>query len=132
MLVLFSLFTFQPRDFSYAPTLTLDNYVEVVTSAAFQAVLVRTVELALVTTLIVTSVAFLFCYLITFTFPTRRQTLYFLVLVTLFGSYLVRIYAWRTILGVEGVINGTLAERASSTNRCAPPQQPASRSWHRA
>jgi spermidine/putrescine transport system permease protein len=108
VLVLFSLFTFRESDFSYQPQLTLDNYVSVVTSAAFQAVFLRTVELALVTTSIVVVVAFLFSYVVTFTFPARRQTLYFLVLVTLFGSYLARIYAWRTILGVEGVINTSL------------------------
>jgi spermidine/putrescine transport system permease protein len=108
VLVLFSVFTFQPDDFSYATTFTLDNYAAVVSSAAFQAVLVRTVQLALVTTTMVVVIAFLFCYVITFTFPARRQTLYFLVLVTLFGSYLARIYAWRTILGVEGVINSSL------------------------
>jgi spermidine/putrescine transport system permease protein len=108
VLVLFSLFTYRAEDFSYQATLTLDNYAAVVTSAAFQAVLVRTIQLALITTAVVVIVAFLFCYVITFTFPARRQTLYFLVLVTLFGSYLARIYAWRTILGVEGVINASL------------------------
>jgi spermidine/putrescine transport system permease protein len=108
VLVLFSVFTYRASDFCYQPQLTLDNYASVVTSAAFQAVLVRTIQLALITTVIVVSIAFAFCYVITFTFPGRRQTLYFLVLVTLFGSYLARIYAWRTILGVEGVINTSL------------------------
>ena len=32
----------------------------------------------------------------------------FLVVVALFSGYLVRIYAWRTILGEEGVINTAL------------------------
>jgi spermidine/putrescine transport system permease protein len=30
-------------------------------------------------------------------------------LLTLFGGYLIKIYAWRTILGREGIINNTLA-----------------------
>src|SRR5436853_7130492 len=62
VLVLFSLFTYRAEDFSYQPTLTLDNYAAVVTSAAFQAVLVRTVQLALITTAAVVVIAFLFCY----------------------------------------------------------------------
>lgn len=106
VLILFSVFTF--RDLDYFPELTLANYADVFASEAFRAVFVRTVELALATTAIVLVISFLFVYVITFTFPARRQTLYFLVLVTLFGSYLARIYAWRTILGAEGVINASL------------------------
>ena len=34
--------------------------------------------------------------------------LYFLVLVSLFGGYLVRIYAWRSMLGRDGVVNSFL------------------------
>ena len=32
----------------------------------------------------------------------------FIALITLFGGYLMKIYAWKTILGNEGVINSTL------------------------
>ncbi len=106
VLVAYSLFTF--RDFAYVPELTLDNYVRAVASPAFQAIFARTVTLALITSILVIAIAYPFVYVITFVFPARRQTIYFLVLVTLFGSYLVRIYAWRTILGAEGLINGSL------------------------
>src|SRR4029077_8271081 len=67
-----------------------------------------TIALSLLASVIVLAIAYPFAYAITFVFPRRRQLLYFLVLVSLFGGYLVRIYAWRTILGAEGVINGTL------------------------
>ena len=33
------------------------------------------------------------------------QALLFIVLITLFGGYLMKIYAWKTILGNEGVLN---------------------------
>ena len=32
----------------------------------------------------------------------------FIALITLFGGYLMKIYAWKTILGNEGVINSIL------------------------
>jgi spermidine/putrescine transport system permease protein len=102
----FSLFTF--RDLQWVPELTLDNYVEALTSPAFRTILLRTLSVALAVTVTVLVIAYPFAYVATFVFPRRRQLLFFLVLVTLFGSYLVRIYAWRTILGAEGVINGTL------------------------
>ena len=43
-------------------------------------------------------------------FHLRRfqEPLLFLVMVALFSGYLVRIYAWRTILGDEGIINSIL------------------------
>jgi spermidine/putrescine transport system permease protein len=106
VLVAFSVFTF--RDLRWYPEPTLGNYLEALTDPVFRTILVRTVTVALAITAVVLLVAWPFTYLITFTFPRQRQTLYFLVLVTLFGSYLVRIYAWRTILGQQGVINATL------------------------
>lgn len=35
--------------------------------------------------------------------------LIFVPLMTLFGGYLVKIYAWKTILGINGILNGALA-----------------------
>jgi len=106
LLVAYSLFTF--RDFRYVPELNAGNYLEVLTSPAFQLIFARTAVIALVVTVVVLLIAYPFAYVVTFALPRRRQTIYFLVLVTLFGSYLARIYAWRTILGSEGVINSSL------------------------
>ena len=96
------------RGFDFFPDITLDNLVTVATDRLYHVVFLRTISLAFVTTLIAVVIAYVFAFVATFVYPRRRQTLYFLVLVTLFGSYLVRIYAWRTILGAEGVVNGTL------------------------
>ena len=106
VLVAFSFFTF--RDLHWYPELHLGNYVEALTDTAYRTILFRTVVVAVATTIAVLLIAYPFTYVITFVLPQRRQFLYFLVLVTLFGSYLVRIYAWRTILGREGLINATL------------------------
>ncbi len=40
--------------------------------------------------------------------PQWAQALLFIVLITLFGGYLMKIYAWKTILGNEGVLNSAL------------------------
>ena len=32
----------------------------------------------------------------------------FVALISLFGGYLMKVYAWRTILGTEGIINNAL------------------------
>lgn len=84
---------------------TFDNYGEVATNPIFRSIFVRTLRMAAIISFVVVAVSFPFSYLITYVFPRRRQFLYFLVLVSLFGGYLVRIYAWRTMLGRNGVIN---------------------------
>lgn len=107
-IALFALSFFTFRNFDFLPILTLANYADVLTSDTFATLYVRTIGLSLLASVIVVAIAYPFTYALTFVFPRRRQLLYFLVLVSLFGGYLVRIYAWRSILGVEGVINGTL------------------------
>ena len=96
------------RNFQFVEPLTLNNYVNVLQGETFRILFTRTVILALLSAVVSVALAYPFAYIVTFIFPGRSRTLYFLVLVALFGGYLVRIYAWRTILGVEGVINGTL------------------------
>ncbi|OWV98825.1 ABC transporter permease [Rhizobium sp. R693] len=41
-------------------------------------------------------------------YKTRSNVVLYLVLLSWFSSYLVRVYAWRTILGTNGVINSFL------------------------
>jgi spermidine/putrescine transport system permease protein len=43
-------------------------------------------------------------------YRTRSNIVLYLVLLSWFSSYLVRVYAWRTILGTNGVINSLLIE----------------------
>lgn len=106
LLVVYSFFSV--RNFRPVPDLTLSNYVEAVTSPVFRSYFLRTFRIAAIVSGIVVLVSFPFTYAITFVFGRRRQLLYFLVLVSLFGGYLVRIYAWRNILGREGVLNQSL------------------------
>jgi spermidine/putrescine transport system permease protein len=47
-------------------------------------------------------------YYLSFHTRARKEILYQLVIVPLWVSYLVRGYAWKTILGSEGVLNGFL------------------------
>src|SRR3989304_4014057 len=106
VLLYFRFLTF--RTFLFIEPLTLNNYVDVANSETFRILFVRTIFLSFLSAAIAVAIAYPFAYLISFVFPGRSRTLYFLVLVSLFGGYLVRIYAWRAILGMEGMINGTL------------------------
>ena len=86
----------------------LSNYTEVLTNSIHARLAVRTLQFAAIVTTIVLLVSFPFAYVINFVFRRRRQLLYFLVLVSLFGGFIVRIYAWRSILGQQGVVNQAL------------------------
>ena len=106
VLLYFSFLTLS--NFQYVEPLTFARYVEVAQSETFRILFIRTMVLSLLASVLAIALAYPFAHIVTFVFPNRSRSLYFLVLVALFGGYLVRIYAWRTILGVEGVINGTL------------------------
>ncbi|HEY3231921.1 MAG TPA: ABC transporter permease, partial [Roseiflexaceae bacterium] len=47
-------------------------------------------------------------YVARFSSPRWRYLLYLAVLVPLWSSYLVRVFAWKTILGRNGILNGFL------------------------
>ncbi|MSP83014.1 MAG: ABC transporter permease [Alphaproteobacteria bacterium] len=89
-------------DFSFA------NYEKIATSPLYQKLLVRTIRVGIVTAAIVVPMAFALSYLMRFVFERRGQLILQLILLSLFSGYLVRIYAWRTILGKQGLLNSTL------------------------
>ena len=99
----------QSQGFTLIPAFTLDNYDKIATSPLYRTLLLRTVAIGLGTASIVVLLPSLSSYLMRFVFERRGQLILQLVLLSLFSGYLVRIYAWRTILGKQGLINRTLA-----------------------
>ncbi|HUR85328.1 MAG TPA: ABC transporter permease [Solirubrobacteraceae bacterium] len=71
----------------------------------------RTVLLAVIVTIIDIALAFPLAWFMARVLPPRWRTLAFLaVVVPLWSSILVRIFAWRTILGGSGVLNEFLVD----------------------
>ncbi len=108
MLFLFGLSFWEAQGFKLIPAFTLANYEKIATSALHQTLIVRTVTVGLSTALIVVPVAFVLSYVMRFVLARRGQLILQLVLLSLFSGYLVRIYAWRTILGKQGLLNSFL------------------------
>jgi spermidine/putrescine transport system permease protein len=94
--------------FTFVASWTLANYIEIATNTVFHAYFARTLLVATAVALIVVGVAFPFSYVVTFILRRHRHFIFFLVLVAMFGGYLVRIYAWRSLLGNGGIVNGLL------------------------
>ena len=85
------------------PDFTFKNYIA--TWADYYDALASTLLIALAIGLVTTILAFAFAYAIRFKCGRLEVPLLFLALITLFGGYLVKIYAWKSILGREGILN---------------------------
>ncbi len=92
-------------------TWSLDNFHQIVDSAAWRRVVVRTVVIAALVTVTDAVLAFPFAYYMARLASRRTRTILFvLVLLPLWSSYLVRVYAWKVILAQDGVLNWSLAK----------------------
>jgi spermidine/putrescine transport system permease protein len=86
----------------------LHNYRTLFTNAVYVQVLLRTMRVAASVTVSSLLLGFPLAYYLSFHGGPRKEILYQLVIVPLWVSYLVRGYAWKTILGSDGVLNGFL------------------------
>ena len=86
----------------------LHNYVTLFSKPVYVGVLLRTIRIAASVTLCSLLLGYPLAYYLSFHGGVRKELLYQLVIVPLWVSYLVRGYAWKTILGSEGVLNGFL------------------------
>jgi putative spermidine/putrescine transport system permease protein len=92
---------------------TFDNYNKIVSGqdGLWLRVFGRTVLLATIVTAIDAALAFPVAWFMARVAPPKWRTLLFLaVVVPLWSSILVRIFAWRTILGGSGVLNSVLMD----------------------
>jgi ABC-type spermidine/putrescine transport system permease subunit I len=85
-------------------TWTLDNIVTVVTGSLYQTVTLRTIGVAALVTVIDVLIALpIAFYMAKVASPRLRQVLVVAVLMPLWASYLVKVYAWRSVLAEGGV-----------------------------
>ncbi len=87
---------------------TLANYRELLRNSMYGAVLARSARVAGTVTALSVLLGFPLAYYISFHCSRRKELLYQLVIIPLWVSYLVRAYAWKTILGSDGVLNSLL------------------------
>src|SRR5580704_6375778 len=86
----------------------LANYQKLFTNPLYAEVLFRTMRIAGSVMLCSLLLGYGLAYYLSFHSGPRKESLYQLVIVPLWVRYLVRGYAWKTILGSEGVLNGFL------------------------
>jgi spermidine/putrescine transport system permease protein len=86
----------------------LRNYHTLLSNPVYVGVLFRTMRIAASVMLFSLLLGYPLAYYLSFHAGPRKELLYQLVIVPLWVSYLVRGYAWKTILGSDGVLNGFL------------------------
>jgi putative spermidine/putrescine transport system permease protein len=90
---------------------SLDNFKTIVESPAYRTIALRTIGIAAAVTLTDALLAIPFAYYAARLAPKRlAMALFVIVLVPLWTSYLVRVYAWRLILAQDGILNWTLGK----------------------
>ncbi|PWT90407.1 MAG: spermidine/putrescine ABC transporter [Acidobacteria bacterium] len=86
----------------------LGNYFELIRNPLYFEVLLRSIRIAASVTVIAIGLGFPLAYFLSFHCHKHKTLIYQLVIIPLWVSYLVRAYAWKTILGSTGVLNTLL------------------------
>ena len=85
---------------------SLDNFDEIVSQGVYTDVILRTLALAALSTLTCAILAFpIAFYMAKLAGPKTRAALVVAILMPLWSFYLVKVYAWKTILSAGGVFN---------------------------
>ena len=87
---------------------TLDNYRELFRVNVYLQTLFRSMWIACRVMIFSLLLGYPLAYYLSFHAGKRKDILYQLVIIPLWVSYLVRAYAWKTILGSDGVLNTLL------------------------
>lgn len=98
-------------DTGFDRTFTLANYMAVfdyANSPIYLKLLARSIVMALIATVVIMLVAYPMAYFLAF--RVHRHKLIWIILITVpfWTSYLLRIFAWKVILGFDGLINSSL------------------------
>lgn len=97
---------------------TLDNYREFIQNTTYHRLLWRSALIAFTISVVSVVLAYPLAYFLVFISGERRVTFLTLIIVPTWTSYLLRIFAWKLILGSQGLLNSLLLwlgviERAS-------------------
>ncbi|HEV8153049.1 MAG TPA: ABC transporter permease [Solirubrobacteraceae bacterium] len=88
---------------------TLDNFKTIVQTDVYRTIALRTITIAALVTVTDAILAFpIAFYMAKVATPRVRAALGVAILMPLWASYLVKIYAWRVILSEEGILNWML------------------------
>ncbi len=106
ILLIYSLWRIE--NFQIIKDLTFINYINALKNNLFMNVLLRSIVIGFLVSITGIIISYPVAYITVFRMKRQRDLILFLIVISLLSSYLVKIYAWRTILGNNGLINSTL------------------------
>lgn len=102
-------YAFMQHDYvQIIPKFTWENFAQILKNIGYRNTVIRTLYIASIVTGIDALLAFPVAYFLTRYAGKYKQVLTILILLPLWSSYLVRVFAWRIILGYNGVLNSFL------------------------
>ncbi|MCP4379357.1 MAG: ABC transporter permease, partial [bacterium] len=108
LLVMFSFWTQNYQDID--KTFTLANHLKFFERSAYPYLLGKSVLISSTVTLLTVLLAYPMAYFIAFRVTKHKLIWLILITVPFWTSYLLRVFAWKIILGYNGVINSGLME----------------------
>ena len=90
-------------------TLTLENYKIVVNKASYHVLIKRSLIISSLTTLVTVLLAYPMAFFVAFVVKDHKLLWLIALTIPFWTSYLLRVFAWKLILGYNGVINGSLS-----------------------
>jgi ABC-type spermidine/putrescine transport system permease subunit I len=97
------------RSFRLEPDFSLDNWSRILNSTPFQRALIYTAEISVICAVLTVAIALPAAYTIAFRLSPRWRDLALTALIVpVFSSYMLRIYAWQIVLSPGGVVNSVL------------------------
>lgn len=108
IIILISYSFWHLEGFDIVKEFSLTNFQAIATNRSYQNVIIRTLATALVVTVIDIIIALPVGYFIGKSAGKYQGILTLLIILPLWSSYLVRVFAWKVILGYNGVLNNIL------------------------
>lgn len=98
------------EDMRFIPGMSLHNFIQVFTVDPYLSVIIKSARIGLMTAVLSAIVAYPLSFFLAFHVRSSRLKflIYLLVIVPWWASYLVKAYAWKTILGSGGILNALL------------------------
>jgi spermidine/putrescine transport system permease protein len=92
------------------PTFTLENYAKFFASGFYVTLLIKTIKISAISVIMIVLISYPVAYYVAFKIESRVTQIFLLLALFLpfWTSYLVRTFAWMTILGRSGIINTLL------------------------
>lgn len=104
-------FSFWTQDYlTIDRTFTLANYREAWSEPLYRVLMLRSLAVSAVVTAATVLLAYPMAYYLSFHGGDRKALWLFLITIPFWTSYLLRVFAWKIVLGYNGVVNASLLE----------------------